>query len=77
MKVFFRKVFAVIIAFIVFALITQALRFVAPVVIGLLFMSFGAPSHEFIDPKTLEAIGNILNFIFSVYFSIKVYKKIA
>ena len=76
MNIFFKKTFAVVVTLIVFALVTQILRFIAPVLVGILFAYFGAPSHEAISPETLEAVGNIANLVFSGYVGFKTYKKI-
>ena len=77
MKVFFRKVFAIVIAFLVLGLLVLLMRSIGPSLAGLILMYFDIEPIGSQDVKTLESLGNIFNLALSGYLGYKTYKKIA
>ena len=77
MKVFFRKVFAIIAAFLVLGLLILLMRSIGPPITGLVIMYFDIDPIGAQGVKTLESLGNMLNLALSGYISYKVYKKIS
>ncbi len=77
MKVFFRKVFAIVIAFLVFGLLGLLIRSIGPPLTGLIIMYFDIEPIGSQGVKTLESVGNIFNLVFSGYLGYKTYKSIA
>ena len=77
MKVFFRKVFAIVIAFLVFGLLGLLIRSIGPPLTGLIIMYFDIEPIGSQGVKTLESVGNIFNLVFSGYLGYKTYKGIA
>jgi len=77
MKVFFRKVFAIVIAFLVLGLLVLLMRSIGPSLSGLIIMYFDIEPIGSQGVKTLESLGNIFNLALSGYLSYKTYKKIA
>ncbi len=77
MKVFFRKVFAIVIAFLVLGLLVLLMRSIGPSLTGFIIMYFDIEPIGSQGVKTLESLGNIFNLALSGYLSYKTYKKIA
>ncbi|MEO1945697.1 MAG: hypothetical protein ABGY11_15455 [Candidatus Thioglobus sp.] len=77
MKVFFRKVFAIIAALIILALVSQSMLFIGPALSGWVIMYFDIEPIGSQNVKTLESLGNIFNLALSGYLGYKTYKKIA
>lgn len=64
-----------IVAFFVFGIIAQVLRFFGPAIGGWIVMLLNlSPNPEL--AKDVEATGNIIVFIIALYPAVKVYKKI-
>ena len=75
MKVFFRKVFAIIAAFIILALVSQSMLFIGPVLSGWVIMYFDIEPIGSQNVNTLESSGNIFKLALSWYLGYKTYKK--
>ena len=71
------KFFAFIIALFVFYLVGSFLGFIGPLLAGLVLMYFYPdPASTPISFETLEASGEIIRLVLSVYLGYRTYKKI-
>jgi len=75
MKTIINKAFAFIVALLLAGLLITALRFIGPVIAGLLISAFNIPPIGAENIALLEATGNIFNIFILFYVGIKVYKK--
>ena len=74
MKKYFKMFFSLIGAFLIFAILSQLLIFLGPIIAGLFISALEIPANPQLA-KTMESIGNIFVFFISIYAGIRTYKK--